>query len=75
MFLPKLTQPIVWIAGLTSPPGTVLPAVLVTCAAVLFGAAILTAALVYSRARRRGMSVAEHSFHLETAKLVDREDN
>ncbi|KAG8284398.1 hypothetical protein J6590_103814 [Homalodisca vitripennis] len=40
-------------SGLRSPQGTVLPAVLVTCAAILFGAAIVTAALVYSRARRR----------------------
>ncbi|KAG8268718.1 hypothetical protein J6590_019277 [Homalodisca vitripennis] len=60
-------------SGLRSPQGTVLPAVLVTCAAILFGAAIVTAALVYSRARRRGMSTAEHNFYRETTKLVEDE--
>uniref|UniRef100_A0A1B6G878 peptidylamidoglycolate lyase n=1 Tax=Cuerna arida TaxID=1464854 RepID=A0A1B6G878_9HEMI len=59
--------------NLRSPQGTVLPAVLVTCAAILFGAAIVTAALVYSRARRRGMSTAEHNFYKETTKLVEDE--
>uniref|UniRef100_A0A1B6LWW9 peptidylamidoglycolate lyase n=1 Tax=Graphocephala atropunctata TaxID=36148 RepID=A0A1B6LWW9_9HEMI len=59
--------------SLSNPQGTVLPAVLVTCAAVLFGAAILTAALVYSRARRRGMSTIEQDFYRETTKLVEDE--
>lgn len=59
--------------GLSSSGGSVLPAVLVTGAALVFAVAVLTAALVYSRARRRGMSLALQELDLETRKLVDDE--
>lgn len=59
--------------GLSSSGGSVLPAVLVTGAALVFAVAVLTAALVYSRAKRRGMSLALQELDLETRKLVDDE--
>lgn len=61
------------VLGLNSPSGSVLPAVLVTGAALVFAIAVLTAALVYSRAKRRGMSLAFQELDLETRKLVDDE--
>jgi hypothetical protein len=62
------------VVGLRNTQGTVLPAVLMTCAAIFFGATIVTAALVYSRARRRGMSPAEQAYQLESSRLVDDDD-
>lgn len=53
--------------------GGILPAVLVTSAALLFAGALLIAALIYSRAKRRGRSLAEDNFYLETKKLVTSE--
>lgn len=54
----------------TTLPNGILPAVLVTSAALLFAGALLVAALIYSRAKRRGRSLFEDNYYLETKKLV-----
>lgn len=54
-------------------PSGILPAVLVTSAALLFAGALLTAALIYSRAKRRGRSLAEDTLYMETKNLVTSE--
>lgn len=59
---------------ISASPSGILPAVLVTSAALLFAGVLLAAALVYSRAKRRGgLLFDEENFVMETRKLVTSE--
>uniref|UniRef100_A0A1B6DI40 Peptidylamidoglycolate lyase n=1 Tax=Clastoptera arizonana TaxID=38151 RepID=A0A1B6DI40_9HEMI len=59
--------------GLNTERGSMLPAVLVIAAALMFAGAILIGVIVYSRTKRRGMSLAEQSLRIETMRLVEDE--